>query len=47
MIDPNADTRLTENKPDPFFGRTNNGFRIESQVGRGGMGAVYKATQLS
>jgi len=44
MIDPQAQTRL---ESDPYLGRTVDGFRIEELVGRGGMGAVYKATQLS
>ncbi|MFQ5844766.1 MAG: serine/threonine-protein kinase, partial [Planctomycetota bacterium] len=46
-IDPEARTRITEAKPDPFVGRTIDGFRIDSLIGRGGMGTVYRATQLS
>ncbi len=44
MIDPKAQTRL-EN--DPYLGTTLDGFKITELIGRGGMGAVYRATQLS
>ena len=46
-IDPHAKTRITEATPDPFVGREFDGFRIEEMIGRGGMGTVYRATQLS
>ncbi|MHC4959085.1 MAG: serine/threonine-protein kinase [Planctomycetota bacterium] len=46
-MDADAKTRMSESKPDPFVGRTFDGFRIEEIIGAGGMGTVYKATQLS
>jgi predicted Ser/Thr protein kinase len=47
MVDADAKTRMSESKPDPFVGRTFDGFRIDEIIGAGGMGTVYKATQLS
>jgi predicted Ser/Thr protein kinase len=47
QVDPDARTRMSESKPDPFVGRSFDGFRIDEVVGRGGMGTVYKGTQLS
>jgi len=46
-VDPEAKTRLTETKPDAFVGRTVDGYRIDGVLGAGGMGTVYRATQLS
>jgi len=46
-LDPDARTRISESKPDPLVGRTVDGYRIDELLGRGGMGTVYRATQLS
>jgi len=34
-------------KPHPLLGREVSGYRIEDRIGRGGMGTVYRALQLS
>jgi len=47
MVDADAKTRLSESKPDPLVGRTLDGYKVEEVIGRGGMGTVYRATQLS
>ncbi len=47
---PDNKTRLSESEqetPDPYVGRTFDGFSVEELIGRGGMGSVYRATQLS
>ncbi|MCZ6574153.1 MAG: serine/threonine-protein kinase [Planctomycetota bacterium] len=46
-VDMDKQTRVSEWKPEPFVGRTFDGYRVEGLIGVGGMGAVYKATQLS
>jgi hypothetical protein len=38
---------VSDSKPDPFVGRTFDGYRVDEVIGRGGMGTVYKAHQLS
>jgi len=47
MVDQGAKTRLSESGPDPFLGREFDGYRVDEVIGRGGMGVVYLATQLS
>ncbi len=46
-VERDKETRLSQATPDPFLGRTLDGFRIDERIGAGGMGVVYKATQLS
>jgi hypothetical protein len=40
-------TRADPSPPDPFLGQVLGGCRIDEVIGRGGMGVVYRATQLS
>ncbi len=46
-MDLSARTRVSESVPDPFIGRTIEGHRVEEVIGRGGMGTVYRTTQVS
>ncbi len=46
-VDREARTRVSESVPDPFVGRVVAGYRVESVLGRGGMGTVYRALQIS
>ncbi|MEE8106882.1 MAG: serine/threonine-protein kinase [Planctomycetota bacterium] len=47
MVNNEIETRATGWSPEPFLGRTFDGYRVESMIGHGGMGAIYLATQLS
>ncbi len=47
IVNDEMKTRLSESVPDPLLGRTIDGYRIEEIIGRGGMGIVYRAMQLS
>jgi tRNA A-37 threonylcarbamoyl transferase component Bud32 len=49
LVENERSTRLSGpgEESDPMIGRVVDGFRIEEQIGKGGMGVVYKATQLS
>ena len=46
-MDASARTRVSESVPDPFIGQTIEGHRVEEVIGRGGMGTVYRTTQVS
>jgi predicted Ser/Thr protein kinase len=47
-VDEERPTRAADpSPPDPFLGQVLGGCRIDEVLGRGGMGVVYKATQLS
>ncbi|MFI5402906.1 MAG: serine/threonine-protein kinase [Planctomycetota bacterium] len=46
-VDEDRPTRAAPSPPDPFLGQILGGCRIDEVLGRGGMGVVYKATQLS
>ena len=49
LVENERSTRLSGpgEEHDPLIGRVVDGFRIEEQIGKGGMGVVYLATQLS
>jgi predicted Ser/Thr protein kinase len=46
-VDEKRPTQADPSPPDPFLGQVLGGCRIDEVIGRGGMGVVYKATQLS
>ena len=46
-VEDDKQTRISQGVPDPFVGRTIDGYRVDELIGRGGMGEVYRATQLS